>query len=328
MDNVGWESSANPKMSKPIRWDLERLRVFVTVVQHGSLTRAAVAFGVPQPVISRQIKRLEEECGGRLFHRTGRGVVLTQLGESLLPRIVALLSEASELTAQLDEGARLPRGEVRLGALPSLYMVLVLPLFFDLRKEFPSIRLQVFEGSAGQIDQWLANGFVDLGLPYRYAKGVQADVDPLVQISSYVMSRPGDNLTAEPTVRFADLDQRPLVLPGAPSGVRLALDQIAKQAGIILNVALEADSTQIQKAAARLGGAYAVLPAHAATEEIEAGTLQVSRIVDPEFNRTIVLGMTAARPPSRATLQVSRTIREIFGRNEAHWRRSNADEAG
>ena len=107
--------------------------------------------------------------------------------------------------------------------------------------------------------------------------------------------------------------------------MRLALDQMARQAGITLNVALEADSTQIQKAVAKLGGAYAVLPPNAASEELEAGTLHMSRIVEPEFSRTIVLGMTAARPASRATRQVARTIREIFGRNRAYWERSGAN---
>lgn len=310
-------------MGKSVHWDLERLRIFVTVVQQGSLTRAAVMLGQPQPAISRQISRLEDECGGRLFNRTGRGMTLTPLGDVLLPRIVALLQGASELSAQLEEGARLPSGEVRLGTLPSLYMVLGVPLFFELRKAFPGIRLQIFEGSGGQIDQWLANGFVDIGLPYRYGKTPQtAGVDPLVHASSYVMGAPGSELTTDATVRFAALDGCPLVLPGAPSSVRLALDQMAKQASITLNVALEADSTQIQKAMARLGGAYAVLPAHAATEEIEAGTLQISRIVEPEFNRTIVLAMTAARAPSRAVRQVARTIREIFGRNRDYWVRS------
>jgi DNA-binding transcriptional LysR family regulator len=281
--------------------------------------------GQPQPAISRQISRLEDECGGRLFNRTGRGVTLTQLGEALLPKIVSLLQGASELSAQLDEGARLPSGEVRLGALPSLYMVLGVPLFFELRKAFPGIRLQIFEGSGGQIDQWLANGFVDIGLPYRYGKTHQAvGVDPLVRVSSYVMGAPGGELTADATVRFAALDGRPLVLPGTPSSVRLALDQMARQANITLNVALQADSTQIQKAIAKLGGACAVLPAHAAIEEIEAGTLQISRIVEPEFNRTIVLVMTSARTPSRAARQVARTIRELFGRNRDYWVRSGA----
>lgn len=312
-------------MGKAIQWDLERLRVFVTVVQLGSLTRAAALHCVPQPAISRQISRLEAECGGRLFNRTGRGMTLTPLGEAVLPRVTALLQQASELSAQLEEGDRLPSGEARLGLLPSLYLVLAIPLFFELKKNFPGIRLQIFEGSAGQIDQWLANGYVDIGLPYRYAKTAKADVDPLVHVASYVMGAPGSALTADPTVRFDQLDGCPLVLPGAPSSVRLALDAMAKQAGISLNVALEADSTQIQKAVARLGGAYAVLPPHAATEELKDGSLRFSRIVEPEFTRTIVLSLTAARSPSRATRQVARSIHELFDRDRDYWQQSGGE---
>lgn len=278
--------------------------------------------GLPQPAVSRQIARLEYECGGRLFHRTGRGTVITELGESILPRIISLLESASNLSAHLADGARLPGGEVRIGSLPSLHRVLIAPLFFELRASFPDIRLRIFEGSGGQIDQWLANGFVDLGLPYRYGPTSRSDTDPLVQISSYVVGAPDSDLTEEPTVRFTALNGQPLVLPSAPSSVRLALDQIARQSGITLNVALEADSTQIQKVIAKLGGAYTVLPMHAVTEEIEAGILRVSRIVEPELSRTIVLGMTAASPASRATRQVARTIREIFGRSRAYWERS------
>ncbi len=286
----------NRKMEKMVQWDLARLHTFVTVMEQGSLTRAAVTLGLPQPAISRQIARLESECGGRLFHRTGRGVSLTEYGESLRPRIIALLHEANELTAQLAERARLPTGEVRIAALPSLYSLVILPLFVQLRRAMPGIHLQVFEGSGGQIDQWLASGFVDIGLPYRYAKTLQPDVEPLVRLSSYVMSTPGDELTCEPTLPFAALDGRPLVLPGMPSGVRMLMDQLARAAGIRLNVALDADSTQIQKAVAKSGEAYAVLPAHCAIEEIDAGVLRASRITEPAFNRTIVLGMTTVLP--------------------------------
>jgi DNA-binding transcriptional LysR family regulator len=306
-------------MDKSTQWDLARLRTFVTVVQQGSLTRAATVLGVPQPAISRQVTRLENECGGRLFHRTGRGVSLTELGESVMPRVLSLLQEASKLSAQLREGKRLPAGEVRLGTLPSLYSLLIVPLFFKLREVLPGVRLQVFEGSGGQIDQWLANGFVDIGLPYRYGKTISPDVEPLVHVSSYLMGVPGDDLIAQPTVRFAALDHLPLVLPAAPSSVRLTLDQLARQAGIALDVKLEADSTQIQKLVAKMGGAYAVLPPHSASEEIEAGMLQASRIVEPELNRAIVLGMTSARSPSRATREVAGAIREIFRAQRDYW---------
>ena len=282
-------------------WNLARLRVFATVVSEGSLTRAGSVLGLPQPAVSRQISKLESQCGGRLFNRTGRGVTLSDLGERVKPRIFALLEDAQTLAAEVNESADTVRGDVRLGTLPSLHLTLVIPLFFHLREHKPGIRLQVFEGSAGQIDQWLASGYVDIGLPYRYGKTI-TDAEPLADVTSYLLGPPGNALVSNRTVAFRALDGVPLVLPGAPSSVRLLLDRLARKHGIRLNVAMEADSTQIQKAIARLGGAFAVVPAHAASEEIANGTLAAARIVRPEIGRTIALAMTAARPASRATL--------------------------
>jgi len=300
--------------TQPTQWDLERLRVFVTVVQQGSLTRAAAALGRPQPAISRQISRFEAECQGRLFDRTGRGMVLTELGESVLPAVISLLDEAQRLCEQVQKDSSRLSGEVRLGALPSLYMLLGVPLFLELRKNHPGIRLQIYESSAGQIDQWLSNGYVDIGMPYRYGDNLPATVDPLIKAASYLVGAPDSKFTENPTVRFSELEKCPLVLPGKPSSVRLALDQIAKEVGVRLDVVLQADSAQIQKGLAQIGEGYTVMPAHAVADEVEAGTLRMSRIVEPEFLRTIVLETTPVKPPSRATRQVAQYIRTIIGK--------------
>lgn len=302
---------------RPRPWDIARLQLFVRVADEGSLTRAAASTGMAQPAISRQIAKLEQECGGRLFLRTGRGVALSALGQRVLPRVQLLLQGAQELTSEIDHNAAAPGGEVRIGALPSLHITLIVPLFEELRARCPGIRLRVFEGSAGQIDQWLATGFVDIGLPYRYGRSVPVDVERLVTVSSYLIGPPGDALTSAPTVRFALLDGLPLVMPGAPSGVRLLLDQLARKARIALNVVIEADSTQIQKAVASGAGAYAVLPHHAAAAEVAAGTLQAARLVEPKIDRIIAMGITSTRPATQATREVAKTIRALMQGRDA-----------
>lgn len=304
---------------RPKQWDLGRLQLFLAVAREGSLTRAAAALGTPQPAISRQIARLEQECGGRLFLRTGRGVTLSPLGERVLPRVETLLQDARELSAEVEEGAEAPGGEVRIGALPSLYLTIIVPLFQQLRRRLPGIRLHVFEGSGGQIDQWLATGYVDIGLPYRYGRNM-GDAERLVTISSYLVGPAGDRLTSARTVKFAQLDGLPLVLPGAPSGVRLLLAQLARKAGITLDVVMEADSTQIQKAVPQRGGGYAVLPLHAFAAEREQGLLQGARIVEPRIDRAIAMGITSARPATQATREVAKTIRRLMQGREAAMR--------
>lgn len=300
-------------MSDPskIQWDLNRLLTFVTVAKNGSLKSAATALGMPQPAISRQIARLETECKGRLFDRTGRGMSLTELGLRTLPQVERVLNESEALSHQITATAGLPFGEVRIAALPSLYMILMVPLFFLMKERFPGIRLHFFEGSAGQIDQWLVTGHIDIGLPYRYGTAMIADGEPLISADSCLVGPAGDTLTLKKAVHFSTLDSLPLILPSAPSGIRTTLDKLARKHAISLNVIVEADSTQLQKAIVEKGGAYTVLPKLAIASELECGQLQASRIVEPVIERKIILATTSAHPPSYAARTTAKAIREI-----------------
>ena len=293
------------------KWDLAKLELFATVAALGSLTKVAAARQSAQPVISRQIAALERECGWRLFARTGRGMALTELGQRILPRIKAILANVEQLSEDVGATSGAPVGDVRIGSLPSLHKLLICPLFCVVQKRFPKIRLHIFEGSGGQIDEWIASGYIDIGLPYRYRKRLPRNIQQLIAVDSCLVGPAGDQLTASQTVEFAQLAGKPLIMPGAPSMVRLMLDQLAKRKGISFNIVLEADSLQIQKEVVLNGFGYTILPRHAALSEIESGLLQASRIVNPTFDRAVVLVTTLAHPLSLACREVAALIRQL-----------------
>jgi DNA-binding transcriptional LysR family regulator len=76
---------------------LRHLRFFVTVAETRHFGQAATALGMTQPPLSQGIQRLERELGVRLFDRDARGVRITSVGTSLLPRAEDLLVAAAEL---------------------------------------------------------------------------------------------------------------------------------------------------------------------------------------------------------------------------------------
>lgn len=301
-------------MNKPLdsAWDLGRLELFVRVASEGSLTRVAAATGSPQPSLSRKICKLEEEFGGRLFLRTGRGVSLSELGIRLLPKVQAVMRELDELSAEVSSQARGVTGEVRIGVVPSLYKAIVIPLLDLQLDKFPGIRMHVQEGSPGQVDPWLANGSVDIGVTYRFGQNTTPDIERLVRLGTFLIGPPGDALTSGRTIDFRRLDGVPLVLPSAPNATRLVLERLAKRAHISLNVVMEADSIHIQKAAASHTGVYTVMPLHAAADELATARLQATRIVEPRIDCDIALGMTAAHPASHASREVARLIRSLI----------------
>jgi DNA-binding transcriptional LysR family regulator len=267
----------------------EQLKLFVQVAQHGSLTKAAVATNSAQSVVSRQLSALEKECGGKLFHRTGRGVTLTELGITFLPHVKQLLLQLDQLSDSIRSSAEVPAGEVRLGILPALSLPLVSALTRQARKRYPSIRLHLFEGSNGQLQEWIDSGRIDLALMYRYGE-VNASVDRVVGTAfAYLIGAAGDKVTREPTIAFERLQQLPLVLPGVPNALRTTLDAVARRENVSLNVILQADSLPIQKRIAADGDAYAIVGRLAVTEEVRLGSLQASRIIDPPIERVAIL---------------------------------------
>jgi LysR family transcriptional regulator, hydrogen peroxide-inducible genes activator len=70
--------------------ELQQVRYFLALCEEGSFTRAAMRCGVSQPSLSNGIKRLEQEFGGLLFHRSLPKCRLTELGRAVRPCLLEL----------------------------------------------------------------------------------------------------------------------------------------------------------------------------------------------------------------------------------------------
>ncbi|MCA9617859.1 MAG: LysR family transcriptional regulator, partial [Myxococcales bacterium] len=136
--------------------DVEALRIFVKVAELGSLTRAGDHLGIPKGQVSRRLRALEADLDVRLFHRTTRVVRLTPDGETLLPRAVAMLREADEITGLFRSGRRL-RGRVRVDMPVSLAKNYVLPTLPALLERHPE--LELFVSTTDRIVDVLGEGF-------------------------------------------------------------------------------------------------------------------------------------------------------------------------
>src|SRR3974390_2596575 len=104
---------------------LQQLTYFVTVAEHGNLTRAAAALHLAQPTLTTQLKRLERELGTPLFERVPRGVALTRAGEALLPIARPAPPHVGQPRPSANERTSPDGGALRVGATPSLSSVLL-----------------------------------------------------------------------------------------------------------------------------------------------------------------------------------------------------------
>ena len=104
--------------------EVHQLRYFCAIAKQGTFTRAAESEHVAQPSLSQQILKLEDELGGKLFYRLPRVARLTSLGESFLPRALAILQEIRDSKAEASKIIELQHyqtgTEIRSGAIDNL----------------------------------------------------------------------------------------------------------------------------------------------------------------------------------------------------------------
>lgn len=290
--------------------DLQRWRDFLAIAEFGSLTRAALFLDVNQSLLSRHLNALERDCGARLFNRTGRGVELSDIGTRLLPFVRTLLDSAEQLEQEIGGDSPEPVGRVVLGSLPSITNSFAGKLYKQIRAHFPGIQLKILEGSSGQVEEWLADGRVDVAILYRYGRSLAEHEQPLCTVQSYLIGRSGDRFTKKHEVAFDQLDGLPFILPSAPNGLRTALDALARQHRITLEPVIEADSLPLMRSVVAEEGLYTVLPLHAVWSDVEEGRLQASRIVSPAVQRIVSMTLARSKGPAKAILAVTALIEQ------------------
>src|SRR6516164_6008249 len=107
---IEWESQIGRRLK------LRDLHVFLTVVQRGSMAKAAQQLGVSQPAVSEVIADLEHALGVRLVDRSARGVEPTVYGGALFKRSVAAFDELKQGVRDIEFLSDRTTGEVRIGA--------------------------------------------------------------------------------------------------------------------------------------------------------------------------------------------------------------------
>lgn len=292
--------------------DIEHWRLFVQVAEVGSLTKAAALRDTAQPVLSRQIAHIERVCGERLFDRTGRGVLLTEAGRRVLPRVKAWLNEADQLVADIRATAGQPFGVVRVGVLPSAAPLLVSLLYQQVRVSFPGIQLRISEASSMDLAEWLRTGQVDIALLFRSGTEMGPDDVAIAPIDTLLVGPPEDPATCEETIDFARLDRVPLILLPESNSLRRLVQQAAHQTKVRLNVVMECDSIAAQREAVMMGGAHCILGSNAVAQDLRLGRLRASKIVSPAIQRTITLCLSSHRLPTRACREVASILESAF----------------
>src|SRR5216684_1225701 len=143
---------------------VEKLRLFLVILEEGSLRRAAERLHISQSAITRQIQLLEHDLGGRVLERTSTGVRPTNGGHTLAEKAKSLLADYDSVMAEVR---RLVRGEserLRIGYVASAVQEYLGPALAVLRRAYPRLKVQMLDQTPGEMIIALRQGKIDLAL--------------------------------------------------------------------------------------------------------------------------------------------------------------------
>jgi LysR family nitrogen assimilation transcriptional regulator len=299
--------------------DLNAIEYFYAVTQAGSLSKAASDLGVEQSTLTRQIDRLEKFVGVKLFHRSGRGMILNDKGKVFYQYAEEVMSAASKARVAASELASDGPAQIIIAAQPTIAQVTFGSIGHALKDEFPRSTIRFSEGLGHQTVSWLLEGEVDAAVLYLPERSSIIDYDilltePLYCVSPYSASQ-RDSITA------AELLDLPLVLPSTAYGVRAIIQTFSAKTGKSPNISIEVDgSNLLTRNLVQMHHGHAIMPLASVSFEIAQKMLSATRIDDQDAIRTVVLATAKGRPAvsglSRITQLVKLTIARLVENNE------------
>jgi LysR family nitrogen assimilation transcriptional regulator len=280
--------------------DIKQLKTFICVAETGSLSAASDRLRLAQPALSRQIKLLEHKTGAQLFHRTVKGMTLTESGEKLLSRVSGIIRQLEQAVDEVRSSSESITGNVAIGLMPSINSVLAVRLIEKVKSELPQVTLRIVEGYSGHLIEWLHRGDLDISFLYGPAHDLHLRCTGLLYENIALISAPGklNNLGKE--IQLSDISHLPIVLPSRPHGIRILVDNAVAKAGVKLNVEISGDAFEVLKSLVKTGNYHAFIPLSAVNEDIREGTLEARTFISPTIKRQLVLAMAPDRKNTRA----------------------------
>jgi DNA-binding transcriptional LysR family regulator len=216
------------------RMKLQDLHVLMTVVQAGSMGRAAQRLNISQPAISRSIAELEHALGVRLLDRHRQGVEPTEYGRALLDCGVAVFDDLRQGVKNIEFLADPAAGEVRIGSTVFQAASFVSAVIDRLSRRYPRIVFHLVTAPAGTLHRDLHERNVDLLIVRRFGPiaDVQLDFEFLFDDSFIVAAGAQHPWVRRRRIELAELLNEQWVLPPPESAIGSLAMEVFRASGL------------------------------------------------------------------------------------------------
>jgi DNA-binding transcriptional LysR family regulator len=285
------------------------LQAFVTVMQTGSVSRAADKLFLTQPAISKRLRILEEELGVTLFTPIGRGIQPTQAAQDLLPRAKRWLLDYEEIKHAMSLTQDQVAGLLRIGTSHHIGLHHLPTALKSFVQAHPEVELDVHFVDSEQAHQAVLAGELELAfltLPPNFDPRLEYHEiwnDPLVFVVAPFHALATKAKNNQSSLTLEDLTHYPAILPAANTYTsQITLDAF-HQAGLSLKTSMSTNPLDSIRMLVSIGLGWSVLP-----KTLVDADLVVLEIDDVILHRT--LGMVWH--PQRTLSKAARTLKEGY----------------
>lgn len=216
------------------RLKLHDVRVLISVVEAGSMHKAADRLATSQPAISRAIADLEHSVGVRLLERSRRGIQPTQYGRVFIKRAVAAFDEFRQGVKDIKFLADPSTGELRIGCSDAMAAGPVLTVIEELTRQSPRLVFHVATAAAASLLRALAERNVELVITRatEVVADEQTNVGNLFEDNVVVAACAQSRWARRRKVKLDELVDEPWVLPPDGSAVGAILTEAFRARGL------------------------------------------------------------------------------------------------
>jgi DNA-binding transcriptional LysR family regulator len=213
---------------------LQDLHVLMTVMQAGSMGKAAQRLNISQPAISRSIAELEHAVGVRLLDRHRQGIEPTEYGRALLDCGVAVFDDLRQGVKNIEFLADPAAGEVRIGCTPALAASFVSAVVDQLSRRYPRIVFHLLATQTETLHHELDERAVDLLIARRFGPlaDEQLDFELLYDDLYAVVAGPQNPWVRRRRIKLAELVNEPWALPAPESALGTAFVEAFRASGV------------------------------------------------------------------------------------------------
>lgn len=265
--------------------ETRHLRLVTAVTDHGTLTRAGRELNLTQSALSHALLDLERRLGAPLFHRVGKRMVPTAVGERLVARarrVLQLLTETEEEALRVANGLE---GLIRLSTECYTCYHWLPPLMQAFAQRFPTVEVRIAAEATRRPIRALLEGRIDLAIVHNVSSDARIRHTTLFEDELVVLTAPGHPFTRQPFVAPEDLENEHLLTYRLPLRDLSIFQQVLGPAGVTPRRVTQIELTEALIEMVRAGIGVAILAQWAVAPYVEAGRLTTTRFTAAGLHR-------------------------------------------